>query len=101
MFPHMRAARRSTELSEERRLAYVGITMARERLYLSRAKVLSRRVASRCSIRNRASCGRSHRSSSTGDATDSPASGFSAPMGNRGPVRHIRGTSPARNVGRA
>ena len=41
MFPHRRALGDPTELSEERRLAYVGITRARQRLYLSRAKVRS------------------------------------------------------------
>ncbi|BBY86999.1 DNA helicase PcrA [Mycolicibacterium tokaiense] len=41
MFPHMRALGDPQELSEERRLAYVGITRARQRLYLSRAKVRS------------------------------------------------------------
>jgi DNA helicase-2/ATP-dependent DNA helicase PcrA len=41
MFPHMRALDDPAELSEERRLAYVGITRARQRLYVSRAKVRS------------------------------------------------------------
>jgi DNA helicase-2/ATP-dependent DNA helicase PcrA len=41
MFPHMRALGDPAELSEERRLAYVGITRARQRLFLSRAKVRS------------------------------------------------------------
>jgi len=41
MFPHMRALGDPNELSEERRLAYVGITRARQRLYVSRAKVRS------------------------------------------------------------
>jgi DNA helicase II / ATP-dependent DNA helicase PcrA len=41
MFPHMRALGDPTELCEERRLAYVGITRARQRLYLSRARVRS------------------------------------------------------------
>jgi DNA helicase-2/ATP-dependent DNA helicase PcrA len=41
MFPHMRALDDPRELSEERRLAYVGITRARQRLYLSRAIVRS------------------------------------------------------------
>ncbi|MBU8825638.1 DNA helicase PcrA [Mycolicibacterium goodii] len=41
MFPHMRALGDPNELSEERRLAYVGLTRARQRLYLSRAKVRS------------------------------------------------------------
>ena len=37
IFPHMRSLSDPKELEEERRLAYVGITRARERLYLSRA----------------------------------------------------------------
>jgi DNA helicase II / ATP-dependent DNA helicase PcrA len=37
VFPHMRALSDTRELEEERRLAYVGITRARQRLYLSRA----------------------------------------------------------------
>ncbi|MBS1691125.1 MAG: DNA helicase PcrA [Actinobacteria bacterium] len=41
MFPHMRALGDPAELSEERRLAYVGITRARQRLYVSRARVRS------------------------------------------------------------
>ncbi len=41
VFPHMRAMTDNTELEEERRLAYVGVTRARERLYLSRAGVRS------------------------------------------------------------
>lgn len=41
MFPHMRALDNPTGLSEERRLAYVGITRARQRLYVSRAIVRS------------------------------------------------------------
>ncbi|MFT3899203.1 MAG: UvrD-helicase domain-containing protein [Gordonia sp. (in: high G+C Gram-positive bacteria)] len=36
-FPHMRSLGDPAELSEERRLAYVGITRAKERLYLTRA----------------------------------------------------------------
>ncbi len=41
MFPHMRALGDPAELSEERRLAYVGITRARQRLYVTRAKIRS------------------------------------------------------------
>jgi DNA helicase-2/ATP-dependent DNA helicase PcrA len=37
VFPHLRALGDTRELEEERRLAYVGITRARQRLYLSRA----------------------------------------------------------------
>jgi DNA helicase-2/ATP-dependent DNA helicase PcrA len=40
-FPHMRSLQDPKELEEERRLAYVGITRARERLFLSRAAVRS------------------------------------------------------------
>lgn len=39
IFPHMRALADPAELSEERRLAYVGITRARRRLFMSRAAV--------------------------------------------------------------
>ncbi|KAE8763156.1 DNA helicase PcrA [Georgenia thermotolerans] len=38
-FPHQRSLTEEDELSEERRLAYVALTRARERLYLSRAAV--------------------------------------------------------------
>ena len=41
IFPHQRAIADAAELSEERRLAYVGLTRARKRLYLSRAAVRS------------------------------------------------------------
>lgn len=41
VFPHMRSLGDNTELEEERRLAYVGITRARQRLYLTRATVRS------------------------------------------------------------
>ena len=41
LFPHMRSLGDPGELNEERRLAYVGITRARQRLYLTRAKVRS------------------------------------------------------------
>ncbi|MFN2626868.1 MAG: 3'-5' exonuclease, partial [Mycobacteriales bacterium] len=41
VFPHMRSMGDNAELEEERRLAYVGITRARERLYLTRAQVRS------------------------------------------------------------
>ncbi|HWC83965.1 MAG TPA: DNA helicase PcrA [Pseudonocardiaceae bacterium] len=41
IFPHMRALGEPKELAEERRLAYVGITRARQRLYVSRALVRS------------------------------------------------------------
>jgi DNA helicase-2/ATP-dependent DNA helicase PcrA len=37
VFPHLRSLGNRAELEEERRLAYVGITRARQRLYLSRA----------------------------------------------------------------
>ncbi|MFC1438234.1 DNA helicase PcrA [Streptacidiphilus sp. N1-10] len=41
IFPHMRTFGQAKELEEERRLAYVGLTRARERLYLSRAVLRS------------------------------------------------------------
>ncbi|MBA9001200.1 DNA helicase PcrA [Thermomonospora cellulosilytica] len=41
VFPHLRAMSNPKELEEERRLAYVGITRARQRLYLTRATMRS------------------------------------------------------------
>ncbi|GAB3415016.1 ATP-dependent DNA helicase [Flindersiella endophytica] len=41
IFPHERSRTDDNELQEERRLAYVGITRARQRLYISRAGVRS------------------------------------------------------------
>jgi len=41
VFPHTRALGNAQELEEERRLAYVGITRARQRLYFSRAVLRS------------------------------------------------------------
>ncbi|GLU49370.1 DNA helicase PcrA [Nocardiopsis ansamitocini] len=41
VFPHMRTLGDKVALEEERRLAYVGITRAQERLYLSRSAVRS------------------------------------------------------------
>ncbi|MGH8965741.1 MAG: 3'-5' exonuclease, partial [Actinomycetes bacterium] len=41
VFPHSRSLGDQPELEEERRLAYVGVTRARERLYVSRAVVRS------------------------------------------------------------
>ncbi|HEV7209848.1 MAG TPA: DNA helicase PcrA, partial [Mycobacteriales bacterium] len=41
VFPHLRSLGNLAEMQEERRLAYVGITRAEQRLYLSRATVRS------------------------------------------------------------
>jgi DNA helicase II / ATP-dependent DNA helicase PcrA len=41
VFPHQRSLSEPKDLEEERRLAYVGITRARQRLYLSRAATRS------------------------------------------------------------
>jgi len=41
VFPHMRSLGDPKQLAEERRLAYVGITRAQQRLYLSRAEIRS------------------------------------------------------------
>ena len=41
IFPHLRALADPAELQEERRLAYVGITRARQKLYVSRAHMRS------------------------------------------------------------
>ncbi|MGN6524022.1 MAG: 3'-5' exonuclease, partial [Actinomycetes bacterium] len=41
VFPHQRSLSDTTQLEEERRLAYVGVTRARQRLYLTRSLVRS------------------------------------------------------------
>jgi DNA helicase-2/ATP-dependent DNA helicase PcrA len=41
VFPHMRSLDNAAELEEERRIAYVGITRAQQRLYVSRAMTRS------------------------------------------------------------
>ncbi|MBM7052024.1 UvrD-helicase domain-containing protein [Rothia sp. ZJ1223] len=41
LFPHQRALTDDSEMSEERRLAYVGLTRAMERLYITRAEMRS------------------------------------------------------------
>jgi DNA helicase-2/ATP-dependent DNA helicase PcrA len=41
VFPHIRSLGDKDELAEERRLAYVGVTRARERLYVTRASTRS------------------------------------------------------------
>ncbi|CAO5148560.1 ATP-dependent DNA helicase UvrD1 [Frankia sp. AiPs1] len=41
VFPHLRTLGDPTQMEEERRLAYVGVTRARERLYLTRSVVRS------------------------------------------------------------
>ncbi|MET0870907.1 MAG: 3'-5' exonuclease, partial [Paeniglutamicibacter terrestris] len=41
IFPHQRSLTDEKELAEERRLAYVGLTRARQRLYLTRAEYRS------------------------------------------------------------
>ncbi|WP_235438025.1 DNA helicase PcrA [Kitasatospora griseola] len=41
IFPHMRALNQVKELEEERRLAYVGLTRARQRLFLTRSVLRS------------------------------------------------------------
>ncbi|MCD5349917.1 DNA helicase PcrA [Kineosporia mesophila] len=40
-FPHLRSLQDPKELAEERRLAYVGLTRAKERLYITRAAIRS------------------------------------------------------------
>jgi DNA helicase-2/ATP-dependent DNA helicase PcrA len=94
MFPHMRALGDPTELSEERRLAYVGITRARERLYLSRAKVRSSWGQPMLNPESRF-LREIPQELIDWRRTDSPASGFSAPMGNTGRFGTPR-PSPAR-----
>ena len=52
-FPHSRSLADESELAEERRLAYVALTRARERLYLTRAAVRSAWGASNVMVASR------------------------------------------------
>ena len=52
-FPHSRSLTDESELAEERRLAYVALTRARERLYLTRAAVRSAWGASNVMVASR------------------------------------------------
>ena len=68
VFPHQRAVNDPKELQEERRLAYVGITRAERRLYLTRAAARAW-WAGRNTTGSRVSWTRSPRTSSSGAAT--------------------------------
>src|SRR5882757_1171257 len=81
MFPHMRALGDPTELSEERRLAYVGITRARQRLYVSRARVRSSWGQPMLNPESRF-LKEIPQELIDWRRVEPPASGFSAPMGN-------------------
>ncbi len=83
MFPHMRALGDPLELSEERRLAYVGITRARQRLYLSRAKVRSSWGQPMLNPESRF-LREIPQELIDWRRTEAPASSFSAPVGNAG-----------------
>ncbi|HEY1135417.1 MAG TPA: DNA helicase PcrA [Nocardioides sp.] len=107
VFPHMRALGDRKELEEERRLAYVGLTRARERLYLSRAVVRSawgapshnpasrfldelpatlvdwRRTAAAMTSWNRPDLGSSWSGSSSGSRSASTPLGAPTPAGRR------------------
>ena len=79
VFPHSRSLGDQPELEEERRLAYVGVTRARERLYLSRAVVRSAWGAPVAQPRARASSTSSRSTSSTGAAPRPPRRRGSGP----------------------
>ena len=97
MFPHMRALGDPTELSEERRLAYVGITRARQRLYLSRAKVRSSWGQPMLNPESRFLREIPEDLIDWRRTDTAPAAGFSAPVAGRfGPPQQSRGNSPVR-----
>ena len=86
VFPHMRTLGDPDEMAEERRLAYVGITRARERLYLSRALSRSAWGAPR-GTRRRGSSTRCRPSSPSGRARCSRAP-FVPSYGDDAPSRY-------------
>ena len=100
MFPHMRALGDPNELSEERRLAYVGITRARQRLYLSRAKVRSSWGQPMLNPESRF-LREIPEELINWRRVEAPASKFSGPMGNAGRYGDARPApsrpAPARN----
>lgn len=98
MFPHMRALGDPAELSEERRLAYVGITRARQRLYLSRAKVRSSWGQPMLNPESRF-LREIPQELINWRRTEQPASRMSAPVGNAGRYGTPR-PSPARPAGK-
>jgi DNA helicase-2/ATP-dependent DNA helicase PcrA len=97
MFPHMRALGDPLELSEERRLAYVGITRARQRLYLSRAKVRSSWGQPMLNPESRF-LREIPQELIDWRRVEAPQSSFSAPVGNAGRYGAPR-PSPARTSG--
>jgi DNA helicase-2/ATP-dependent DNA helicase PcrA len=96
MFPHMRALGDPTELSEERRLAYVGITRARQRLYLSRAKVRSSWGQPMLNPESRF-LREIPEELINWRRVEQPASAFSAPVGNAGRYGAPRPAPPVRS----
>ena len=81
VFPHLRALGDPRELEEERRLAYVGITRAQQRLYLSRAQVAHQLGAARPTTR---------RPGSSTRCPPTPCTGRASGRGVRGEVRRPR-----------
>ena len=101
MFPHMRALGDPGELCEERRLAYVGITRARQRLYLSRAKVRSSWGQPMLNPESRFLREIPDDLIDWRRADTGPAAGFSAPVvGRFGPPQHSRPAPMRPGVGK-
>ena len=89
-FPHSRSLADEAELAEERRLAYVALTRARERLYLTRAAVRSAWGASNVMVASRflddipPELMRWEREASSMDSLRASYGGFSAGYGDGG-----------------
>ena len=89
-FPHSRSLADESELAEERRLAYVALTRARERLYLTRAAVRSAWGASNVMVASRflddipPELMRWEREASSMDSLRAGYGGFSAGYGDGG-----------------
>ena len=96
-------ARRPAELEEERRLAYVGLTRAQQRLYLSRARGPLRLGGARRTTRRPGSSTRCRSTSWTGGAPQAEQTSWNRPVLPSLPARRRRapprrGSAPPRSA---
>lgn len=96
IFPHSRTLDDPEELEEERRLAYVGITRAEEKLYLTRAKM---RMLFGQTSANPPSIFLREIPQELVEPVGKPAAGLQKPVLRQGPVRRLPDTETDWRVG--